>query len=163
MIWLALYIGTIFAANWSLSTFGVVPVGFALYAPAAAYFAGLALTFRDLVDDRLGLGAVVLAILVGAVLSMFVSPTFAIASGVAFLFSELADLVVYQRIRSSGWLGAIFLSNLVGLVVDSVLFLALAFGSLDFLAGQVVAKTTSTIAAVAFLAVVRDLSQRSRN
>ena len=37
------YVATIFGANWALSTFGLVPVGFGLLAPAGVYFAGLAL------------------------------------------------------------------------------------------------------------------------
>lgn len=36
-------------------------------------------------------------------------------------------------------------SNLVGAVVDSAVFLWLAFGSLDFLAGQVVGKAWVTL------------------
>jgi hypothetical protein len=47
------------------------------------------------------------------------------------------------------------LSNTVGLVVDSALFLALAFGSLEFLAGQVVGKLWMTVLAVALLWAVR--------
>ena len=54
MIFLLLYIATIFAANWAIATFGVVPVGFGLMAPAGVYFAGLAFTLRDLTQERLG-------------------------------------------------------------------------------------------------------------
>ena len=42
------------------------------------------------------------------------------------------------------------LSNLVGNVLDSVVFLALAFGSLEFLVGQVVGKTWVTLLAAPF-------------
>ena len=41
------------------------------------------------------------------------------------------------------------LSNAVGLVVDSPLLLLLAFGSLTYLAGQLVGKTATTVIAVA--------------
>ena len=41
MIFLAGYIGTIFAANWAIQRFGLVPVGFGLTAPAGVYFAAL--------------------------------------------------------------------------------------------------------------------------
>ena len=34
MIYLVLYIATIVGANWAISTFGLVPVGFGLMAPA---------------------------------------------------------------------------------------------------------------------------------
>lgn len=151
MIWIALYIGTIFAANWSLSAFGIVPVGFGLYAPAAVYFVGLAFTFRDLAHESVGRRWVYAAILVGAALSALVSPAFALASGLAFLVSETADMLVYEPLRERHWLTAVGLSNTVGLVIDSVLFLSLAFGSLDFLAGQIVGKAWMTVLAIVIL------------
>jgi queuosine precursor transporter len=145
------YIGTIFAANWALATFGLVPVGFGLLAPAGVYFAGLAFTFRDLTQEQLGRGWTFGAIPVGAALSALVSPQFALASGTAFLVSETADFLVYTPLRARHWLGAVALSNTVGLVADSVLFLLLAFGSLEFLAGQVVGKAWMTALAVGVL------------
>ena len=155
MIWIALYIGTIFAANWAISAFGVVPVGFGLYAPAAVYFVGLAFTFRDLSQDAVGKWPVIGAIFVGAALSAFVSPALAVASGAAFLFSELADLAVYTPLRRRSWTGAVVASNAVGIVVDSLIFLTLAFGSLEFLAGQVVGKAWMTVLAVVVLTLWR--------
>lgn len=149
------YILTIFAANWAISRFGNVPVGFGLMAPAGVYFAGLAFTLRDLTQESLGRRWTVVAILAGAVLSATVSPTFALASGVAFLFSELADFAVYTPMRARHWLGAVLASNTVGLVVDSVLFLSLAFGSLEFLTGQVVGKAWMTLLAILLLTLWR--------
>lgn len=149
------YIGTVFAANWALATFGLVPVGFGLLAPAGVYFAGLAFTFRDLTQDQLGRAWTFGAILVGAGLSALVSPQFALASGAAFLLSETADLMVYSPLRERHWLGAVALSNTVGLVVDSALFLALAFGSLAFLPGQIVGKAWMTALAVGLLWAMR--------
>lgn len=146
---------TIIAANWAIVRFGVVPVGFGLMAPAAVYFAGLAFTFRDFIHETLGEKAVLIAILGGAALSAFVSPQFAIASGAAFLFSELADLAVYTPLRKKHWLGAVAISNVVGLVVDSALFLWLAFGSTEYLAGQVVGKAWVTLLFVLALWVIR--------
>lgn len=164
MIFLALYIATIFLANWAISTFGLVPVGFGLMAPAGVYFVGLAFTFRDLTQERLGKHWVIAAVLIGAALSAFVSPQFALASGAAFLLSELADFVVYTPLRRRSWLGAVVASNTVGLVVDSALFLWLAFGSLAFIEGQIVGKLEMTVLAVVVLAIVRrrdDLSVQS--
>lgn len=160
MIWLVAYIATIFAANWAIQTFGIVPVGLGLMAPAGVYFVGLAFTFRDLAHDRLGRWPVVAAIVIGAGLSAFVSPQFALASGAAFLFSELADLAVYTPLRRRGWLRAVALSNAAGLVVDSVLFLWLAFGSLDFIAGQIVGKAWMTALAIGVLWLVRRRERR---
>jgi uncharacterized PurR-regulated membrane protein YhhQ (DUF165 family) len=162
MIWLALYIGTIVAANWAIQAFGIVPVGFGLMAPAAVYFVGLAFTFRDLTHEALGRRWVIVAIIAGAALSAIVSPAFAVASGLAFLFSEMADLAVYEPLRGRNWLGAVALSNVVGLVVDSLLFLTLAFGSLQFLPGQIVGKAWMTLLAVVLLGGGRAVSQRRR-
>lgn len=147
----ALYVGTVFAANWAIQRFGAVPVGFGLAAPAGVYFAGLAFTLRDLTHEALGRRAVLAAIAAGAACSALVSPRFALASGTAFLLSELADYAVYAPLRRRHWLGAVALSNAVGLVLDSVLFLGLAFGSLAFLPGQVVGKAWMTALALALL------------
>ena len=151
MLALAAYIATIFLANWAIQNFGMVPVAPGLMAPAGVYFAGLAFTFRDLVQEKLGRAWTVAAILVGAGLSAFVSPEFGVASGVAFLISETLDFAVYTPLRRRNWIGAVLASNAVGLIADSALFLWLAFGSLEFLAGQIVGKTWVTLIAVALL------------
>jgi len=151
MIPLIGYIAVIVLANWAIETFGIVPVGFGLAAPAGVYFAGLAFTLRDLTQEQLGRQWTVGAIVIGAAVSALVSPAFALASGVAFLLSELADFAVYTPLRDRNWLAAVALSNTVGLTIDSALFLMLAFGSLDFLAGQVVGKLWMTLLAVAVL------------
>jgi uncharacterized PurR-regulated membrane protein YhhQ (DUF165 family) len=142
------YIGTIFAANWAIQVYGLVPVGFGLMAPAGVYFAGLAFTLRDLLQDSRGRFWVIVAIMAGALVSVFVSPKFALASGVAFLVSELLDFAVYTPLRNKNRLVAIVVSNLVGLVADSALFLLLAFGSLQYLSGQVVGKAWMTLFAI---------------
>lgn len=162
MIWLIAYVLTIPAANWAITTYGVVPVGFGLMAPAGVLFAGLAFTLRDLTHESLGKWWALAAIGVGALLSLAVSAPFvAVASACAFLVSELADFAVYTPLRERGWLRAVFASNVVVLVTDSALFLWLAFGDLTFLPGQVWAKTLMTVAAVAVMAVVRG-QRRSR-
>jgi len=145
------YVGTIWLANWAITTYGLVPVGFGLLAPAGVYFAGLAFTLRDLTQDSLGRRWTYAAIVIGAALSGFLSGPLAIASGVAFLVSETSDLLVYSPLRERRWLLAVGLSNTVGLFVDSILFLLLAFGSLEFVWGQVVGKTEMTILAIVVL------------
>ncbi len=157
---LVAYIATIFAANWAITTFGPVPVGFGLLAPAGVYFAGLAFTFRDLTQDALGRRWTYFAIVVGAALSGLLSGQLALASGIAFLVSETADLVVYTPLHERRWLTAVAASNGVGLVVDSALFLWLAFGSLAFLEGQIVGKVEMTVLAVIILWGWRALSVR---
>lgn len=154
------YWGCVVAANWIVDAFGAVPVAPGLRAPAAVYLVGLALVLRDLVQLGLGRGArgrlaVVGLVLAGSALSAAVSPVLALASGVAFLVSELLDFAAYTVLERRGWLAAVAASQVVGAVVDSVLFLWLAFGSFEFLPGQVVGKLAMGAAAVALLALGR--------
>ncbi len=155
MVYLILYIGCIFGANWAISTFGFIPVWPGLLAPAGVLFVGASFTLRDLVQERLGRRWTMGAIVIGAGLSYFVSPAFALASGVTFLISEASDFFVYTPLKGKTWLGAVAASNTVGLVVDSVLFLWLAFGSLQFIAGQIVGKMEMTILAVVLIMLWR--------
>lgn len=154
--WMACLVGTIVAANWAITVFGMVPVGFGLMAPAGVYFVGLSFTFRDLIHDTLGRNGAIVAIVIGAALSYAINPAFATASAAAFLFSEFADFFVYAPLRERHWLGAVAASNAVGLVVDSALFLYLAFGSTQFLLGQVVGKLWVTAATVGLLWLIRE-------
>jgi uncharacterized PurR-regulated membrane protein YhhQ (DUF165 family) len=138
------------AANWLIGHAGTVcvpqgpcliPVAPGLMAPSGVLMVGLALVLRDLVQRRLGLGFAVAAILAGAALSALLAPpALVVASAAAFLLSEAADLAVYTPLQRRGLVLAVAASGLAGLVVDSVVFLGLAFGSLEFLAGQVVGK-----------------------
>lgn len=160
LAYLACYIGTIFAANWAITTFGLVPVGFGLVAPAGVYFVGLAFTFRDLSQNRLGPYWVMGAIVVGAGLSAILSPALALASGTAFLLSETADLAVYTPLTKRNWLLGVGLSNTVGLVIDSVVFLwlgsfAVPFISMSQLPGQIVGKASMTVLALLVLYPIR--------
>lgn len=158
ILFIAAYAGTILAANWAINQFGIVDVGFGLQAPAAVFFAGLAFTFRDLVHESAGRAWAFVAILVGAAMSFALAGgTLAVASGAAFLFSEGLDFVVYDRLRRRGWLTAVAASNVFGFIADSVIFLTLAFGSLSFLAGQILGKAYMTLLALAVLWVWRRL------
>jgi uncharacterized PurR-regulated membrane protein YhhQ (DUF165 family) len=150
---LGLYVLTIIVANWLTHRYGPVPVGFGLYAPAGVYAVGLAFTLRDVVQRTLGRTWAVVAILAGAAVSAVVSPELALASGCAFLLSETLDFLVYSQLESQ-WLVAVVASNAVGLVLDSILFLWLAFGSLELLKGQIVGKAWMTLLAVLVLAVI---------
>ena len=154
------YVLTVIAANWAIDEFGMVSVGFGLTAPAGVYFAGLAFTLRDITHDTLGRWYVLGGILVGSVISLLQSDnatipggvtSIAVASAAAFLLSESLDFAVYTPLRERHWIGAVVASNIVGLIADSVLFLWLAFGSLDFLDGQIVGKGWMTVAAVIVL------------
>lgn len=140
------FIGVIYLANWLVARYGIVSVGFGLYAPAGVFAAGIAFSLRDGLRESSSMLWVYAAIAIGAVASyLWASPELAVASGLAFLFSEVADALVYEPLRGRNLTTALVASNLVGAVVDSAIFLWLAFNSLEFLKGQVVGKLWMTL------------------
>ena len=122
-----------------------------LMAPSGVLMIGLALVLRDLVQRRLGRGVTLAAIVAGAV----APPQLLIASTAAFLLSELADFAVYTPLQSRGLVLAVLASSVVGLVADSILFLWLAFGSLDYVAGQVMGKLWMVLLALPLIHWIR--------
>jgi queuosine precursor transporter len=139
----------------------LVPVAPWLMAPSGVLMIGAALVLRDLVQRRLGIHVAVLAILAGSAISALLAPpAWVIASAAAFLLSELADLGVYTPLARRGLVAAVVASSLVGIVVDSVVFLWLAFGSLQFLAGQVVGKAWMVVLSIPFVAWLRRRDER---
>ncbi|HEX5844895.1 MAG TPA: VUT family protein [Rhodoplanes sp.] len=165
LLFLILFGLTIPAANYLIQHVGttcvprgpcLIPVMPGLDAPSGVLMVGAALVLRDLVQRRLGVAAASLAILAGAALSALLAPpALVIASAVAFLLSEFADLGVYTPLARRGLMLAVIVSSFAGLVVDSIVFLWLAFGSLDFLAGQVVGKTWMVLLSLPFVAWLR--------
>ena len=136
----------------------VVPVAPGLSAPSGVLVIGFALVLRDLVQRTAGLWWSLAAVVVGTAASFWLADPFvAIASAVAFGLSELADLGVYTPLQRRGLILAVLASSCVGLVIDSAAFLWLAFGSLDFLAGQVVGKLWAVLVAVPLIYAGRRL------
>lgn len=137
-------------ANWMVAHVGtecvpagpcVVPVGPGLMAPSGVLLVGVALVLRDLVQRRLGTLMALKTVIAGALLSASLAPpALVLASATSFAVSELADWAVYTPLAERGLVRAVVLSSLVGLLLDSLLFLYLAFGNLELLAGQVVGK-----------------------
>jgi uncharacterized PurR-regulated membrane protein YhhQ (DUF165 family) len=137
-------------SNWLIQNFGttcvpngpcLIPVFPGILAPSGVLMVGLALVLRDIVHIRLG----PLWALCGIVLGCVISATFAatelvLASTAAFLLSELADFAVFVPLRRRGLFIAAFVSSLVGLLVDSLVFLWVAFGGFEYLLGQVLGK-----------------------
>lgn len=152
-LYFLLFISTIYLANWLIRNVGTVctpascliPVWPGLMAPTGVLAVGLGFTLRDLVQRRLGVAWSVTAIALGALLTITLDPDLALASGAAFLLSEVLDLLVYTPLQRRNLTLAVIGSNVVGVMVDSALFLSLAFGSLEFLPGQVVGKLWMTV------------------
>ena len=170
VVFLVLFCLTIPLANWMIGHVGTVclangpcllPVAPGIMAPSGVLMIGVALVLRDLVQRRLGVEFGIAAIVVGAAISAAVAPAaLVIASAVAFLLSEFADFAVYTPLARRRLVLAVVASSLVGLVVDSIVFLWLAFGSLDFLLGQVVGKLWMVLLATPFVAYLRRRDQR---
>lgn len=160
-----LYAGTVVAANWFVQHVGqvtpgggphTIPVGFGYRAPSGVLWIGVAFTLRDIVQSMLGKWATIVAIFVGAALSYVVAPSLAVASATAFLVSEALDFAVYTPlVERDRVVAAVTLSNSVGLLIDTFVFLQLAFHSLNFWQGQVIGKGWMTLLALAVIVPAR--------
>jgi uncharacterized PurR-regulated membrane protein YhhQ (DUF165 family) len=171
ILFFALFCLTIPAANWLIQNFGTVcaggggpcliPVAPNLMAPSGVLMVGAALVLRDLLQRRLGFVAAVVAILVGAGISWLLAPlSLVTASAAAYLLSEFADLAVYTPLHERRFVAAVMASSVAGLVVDSIVFLWLAFGSLEFLAGQVVGKAWMVLLSLPLILLLRRRDQQ---
>src|SRR5215471_872398 len=169
-IFLVLFCLTIPAANWMIGHVGtvciangpcLVPVAPNLMAPSGVLMVGAALVLRDLVQRRLGVEFGLGAIIVGAAISAGLAPaSLVLASAVAFLLSEFADFAVYTPLARRRLVLAVVASSLAGLIVDSIVFLWLAFGSLEFLPGQIIGKLWMVLIAVPLVAYLRRRDDR---
>lgn len=154
------FAATIPAANWLIAHVGttcipngpcLIPVGFGLMAPSGVLLVGLALVLRDQIHEHAGWRAALAAVLMGGAISAILAPpAIALASVVAFVLAEIADALVYAPLRARGRHVAVLASGLVGAIVDSALFLAIAFGSLETLVGLVVAKLYASLVVAAW-------------
>jgi hypothetical protein len=161
---------TIPAANWLIGNAGtscvpngpcLIQVAPGVMAPSGVLTIGVALVLRDLVQRRLGVGFSAGAVLAGAMISTLLAPpALVIASGVAFLLSEFADLAVYTPLARRRLVAAVVASSMVGLVVDSIVFLWLAFGSLVFLPGQIIGKAWMVLLSIPFVLYLRRRDER---
>jgi uncharacterized PurR-regulated membrane protein YhhQ (DUF165 family) len=169
-VFLVLFCLTIPAANWLIGHAGtvcvpngpcLVPVAPGIMAPSGVMMVGLALVLRDLVQRRLGVEFGIGAIIVGAAISAGLAPpSLVVASAAAFLLSEFADFAVYTPLARRRLVAAVVASSVVGLVVDSIVFLWLAFGSLEFLIGQIIGKLWMVLLAIPFVVYMRRRDER---
>lgn len=125
------YLAAIVAANLAAATFG---------APATPVIAFVLIAFDLTCRDALhsawqGRGLawrMPLLIAIGGILSYALNAgagRIAIASCVAFAAAGVADALVYHALRRRSWVQRANGSNVVGALIDSVLFLWIAFGT----------------------------------
>jgi queuosine precursor transporter len=150
--WMVLHVGTVCVPRGPC----LVPVAPGLLAPSGVLTVGAALVLRDVVQRCLGLAWGLAAVAAGTVLSVLVAPgALVIASGAAFALSEFADFAVYTPLQLRRLTTAVIASSVVGLVVDSLVFLVLAFGSLEFISGQIVGKLWAVLIAIPLTRLLR--------
>jgi uncharacterized PurR-regulated membrane protein YhhQ (DUF165 family) len=94
----------------------------------------VAFLVNDLTNRRFGPQAARKVVFAGFVLAValsiwLASPRIAIASGSAFLVAQLLDVLVFNAFRGQAWWRAPFISTLIGSVIDTLLFFALAFAA----------------------------------
>lgn len=142
-LFVALYLGAAVASNFSVLVFGPISTPFNAFVMIA-----FDLVTRDALHERwrnhlwrnmlmlVGVGSIITyALNAGAV-------RIAVASTLAFLFSGIADAVVYQLLHRFPRLRRVVGSNVVSAAVDSIVFPTIAFGAIIPFAiiGQWVAK-----------------------
>lgn len=172
VVGIIIMLGSLLLANWATTAFGFIPVGFGVDATAGTLIVGVSLAARDLIQDTIGRWAVVGVIVVGSLMSFAISaPEIAVASAAAFLFAELADFAAYTPIRAKSkfgdkrWAVAVVVSNFIGALADTVIFLWIAFGAasvIPAIPGQLVGKAWATLGYLALGAGAAYLFRRAR-
>ena len=92
----------------------------------------VAFLITDLTNRRLGPQSARRVVYVGFAFAVVLSivlatPRIAMASGSAFLAAQLLDITVFNRLRRARWWLAPLTSSVLGSVLDTALFFALAF------------------------------------
>ena len=138
----------------------LIPVAPGIMAPSGVLMVGLALVLRDLMQRRLGKIWALLAIAAGALISAAIAPPALVMASTISFMSELADFAVYTPLQRKRLVLAVFLSSFAGLVVDSLVFLWLAFDNFSFLGGQIIGKIWMVLLARPLIALLRRRDER---
>lgn len=166
----AAYAATIPAANWMIGHLGtecvpngpcLIPVAPGIMAPSGVLMVGVALVLRDAIQEAGGVFLSLAAIVVGAIISAIFAPAaLVVASISAFALSETLDLAVYTPVRSKSVPLAVLVSGIVGAIADSAVFLWIAFGSLDYMAGQAIGKVSISAGVALIVAIASSTRPR---
>ncbi len=92
----------------------------------------VAFLVADLINRRFGPSAarrvVAIGFVVAVVFSVWVAtPRIAMASGLAFLFAQLLDIYVFDRLRYQTWWRAPLIGGVLAATLDTFMFFGLAF------------------------------------
>lgn len=144
------YLSSIILANYLVDWLGIIQWGPLIF-PAGAIVIGLTFSARDFVQWRHGKWGCWAWMLVATVITVAFSPKIALASGSAFLISESIDWVIFT-VTDKPFRQRVFLSNLFGTPVDSVVFVVLAFGWVwPAIIGQTIVKFVSSLVVLPFV------------
>lgn len=94
----------------------------------------IAFLITDLTNRSFGVRAARQLVLIGFILAFGISiwlasPRIALASGTAFLFAQLLDVKIFDRLRYGTWWRAPFISTFCGSILDTIIFFSIAFAS----------------------------------
>ncbi len=132
----------------------------------------IAFLVADLLNRRFGPAAARRVAYVGFVAALFISawlasPRIALASGSAFLFAQLCDIYVFDRLRYRSWWQAPFVGGVAGATLDTFIFFSVAFAGTDMpwptlLVGDLIVKLAlNTLMLAPFRALMWNLARPS--
>ncbi len=174
VIFFCLFLSMIPIANYFLLHFGticqihepcIIPVWFhpLVYAPSGVMFAGLSFVLRDILQRLSNVYISLIAVICGTFLSyLYVDPVLAVAGCGAYFLSEISDTVLYTMIQKYNLILAIIISSASGLIIDSLVFLHIAFHSYKYLLGQIIGKSLLVMICIPFIMLNRNLLSKSR-
>lgn len=150
-------------ANWLAAKYVVTVPLTDLVAPAGVFCIGAVLVVRDWIQQAAGTLLSVAIIPLAALASYLVAveagwttlQRVALASAAAFLLSETLEALVFSPWRRRSPTAGVLLSGAAGTLLDSFVFLTLAFHSLAFFGGQVVGKGEMLLVGVVLTALRR--------
>ena len=73
------------------------------------------------------LSGIIFTVLLSTDFADYISIRIAIGSGTAFLFSQLLDIQIFNRLRRKQWFVAPLTSSIIGSTVDTFLFFSISF------------------------------------
>ncbi|WP_162654771.1 queuosine precursor transporter [Lentilitoribacter sp. Alg239-R112] len=94
----------------------------------------IAFLITDMTNRKFGTKSARIVVAVGFLIAVGLSiwlatPRIAIASGSAFLIAQLLDVSIFNSLRKSTWWHAPLISSIIGSIIDTVLFFAIAFSA----------------------------------
>lgn len=149
-LWGIAYLASILLGNIVVNEFGIVTMA-GLTFPAGVVFVGLTFSFRDFVQRYWGDWPTWIWMALASIITVFFNLDLAIASFTAFLISESVDWFVY-KVSGLPFYKRIYVSNLFSCPLDSIVFVALAFGWVwPAMWGQAIIKYASGLLVLPFV------------